>query len=230
MLPKVVAIDGPAGSGKTVIGKRVADALGYLYLDTGAFYRALTWLALTSGIDPQDGPALARLAEGAEIRIERPADDEEDRLYTVLVNGQDVTRELSKPTVAQSVSIVAAHPEVRAVLLPLQRNAAHQGRVVMAGRDIGTVVFPFAELKLYLKAPLPVRVARRIEQLEAMGMKPDPALVAKEMAERDRLDQARATAPLRPAPDAITVDTTTLTIDEEVALILDLITQRSKRA
>jgi len=229
MLPKVIAIDGPAGSGKTVIGKRVADALGYLYLDTGAFYRALTWLALTSGIDPQDGPSLARLATSAEIRIERPG-EEEDWLYTVLVNGQDVTRELSEPAVAQRVSIVAAHPEVRAVLLPLQRQAAHQGRVVMAGRDIGTVVFPFAELKLYLKAPLPVRVARRIEQLEAMGMKPDPALVAAEMAERDRLDQARATAPLKPAPDAMLVDTTSLTIDEEVAMILDIITQRSKRA
>lgn len=229
MLPKVIAIDGPAGSGKTVIGKRVADSLGYLYLDTGAFYRALTWLALTSGINPQDGSALARLAEGAKIQIERPG-EEEDRLYTVLVNGQDVTRELTTPTVAQHVSIVAAHPEVRAVLLPHQRQVAQQGRVVMVGRDIGTVVFPLAELKLYLKAPLPVRVARRIEQLEAMGTKPDPALVAAEMAERDRIDQSRATAPLRPAPDATIVDTTTLTIDEEVAIILDLITKRSRRA
>jgi len=221
----VIAIDGPAGSGKTVIGKRVADALGYLYLDTGAFYRALTWLALTSGVDPNDGPALARLAETSDIQIARPAADD-GRLYTVLVNGHDVTRELSTPTVAQNVSIVAAHPEVRAVLLPLQRTAGQRGSVVMAGRDIGTVVFPFAELKLYLKAPLPVRVARRIEQLEAMGMKPDPALVASEMAERDRIDQARATAPLRIAPDAVVVDTATLTIDEEVALILDLIAKR----
>ncbi|HEX5418259.1 MAG TPA: (d)CMP kinase [Chloroflexota bacterium] len=229
MLPKVIAIDGPAGSGKTVIGKRVADALGYLYLDTGAFYRALTWLALTSGVDPRDGPALARLAESAEIRVERPG-DAEDRLYTVLVDGQDVTRALTQPMVAQRVSIVAAHPEVRAVLLPLQRQVAQQGKVVMAGRDIGTVVFPFAELKLYLKAPLPVRVARRIEQLEALGTRPDPALVAAEMAERDRIDQSRAAAPLKPAPDAILLDTAALTIEEEVAMILDLITKRSKRA
>lgn len=229
MQPKVIAIDGPAGSGKTVIGKRVADALGYLYLDTGAFYRALTWLALTSGIDPNNGPALARLAESANIQIERPNEGDE-RLYAVLVNGQDITRELSTPTVAQNVSVVAAHPEVRAVLLPLQRAVAQKGRVVMAGRDIGTVIFPLAELKLYLKAPLPVRVARRIQQLEQMGMKPDPALVATEMAERDRIDQARATAPLKPAPDAIIVDTTTLTIDEEVAMILDLITKQSRQA
>jgi len=229
MLPKVIAIDGPAGSGKTVIGKRVADALGYLYLDTGAFYRALTWLALTSGIDPQDGPSLARLATSPGDSQRAPGGG---RRLAVHRAGKRAGRdpELSEPAVAQRVSIVAAHPEVRAVLLPLQRQAAHQGRVVMAGRDIGTIVFPFAELKLYLKAPLPVRVARRIEQLEAMGMKPDPALVAAEMAERDRLDQARATAPLKPAPDAMLVDTTSLTIDEEVAMILDIITQRSKRA
>lgn len=229
MQPKVIAIDGPAGSGKTVVGKRVADALGYLYLDTGAFYRALTWLGLRSGVSPTDGPALARLAQNAEIHIERPG-KEDQRLYIVRVNGQDVTQELALPAVAQNVSIVAAHPEVRAVLLPLQRQLAEKGRVVMAGRDIGTVVFPFAELKIYLKAPLPVRVARRIEQLEAMGIKPDPALVAAEMAERDRLDQARAHAPLKPAPDAVVIDSATLTVDEEVALILDLIARRSKQA
>lgn len=225
MQPRVIAIDGPAGSGKTVVGKRVADALGYLYLDTGALYRALTWLALASGVDPHDGADLARLIENDTFQIERPTIPD-GRLYTVLVNGQDVTRDLSSPIVAQNVSIVAAHPEVRAALLPFQRQIGQQGRIVMAGRDIGTVIFPFAELKLYLKAPLPVRIARRIEQLEALGLQPDPAQIASEMAERDRLDRARASAPLKPAPDAVQIDTSTLTIDEEVALILDLIAKR----
>lgn len=225
MRPSVIAIDGPAGSGKTVVGQRLAQALGYLYLDTGALYRALTWLALQRGIDPHDGPALARLARQASIEIVR-SDTPTEPGYRVLVNGQDVTSEMTSPAVANAVSIVAAHPEVRSEMLPLQRRVLRQGHVVIAGRDIGTVVAPDADLKLYLNAPLPVRVARRIAQLEARGLKPDPSKVAAEMAERDRLDQARAVAPLKPAPDAIILDTSTLSIDEEVNLILDMISRR----
>lgn len=225
MRPSVIAIDGPAGSGKTVVGQRVAEALGYLYLDTGAFYRALTWLALTRGVDPGDGKALAALARQASIEIER-ATEPGERGYRVLVDGQDITRELTLPSVSNAVSIVAAHPEVRAEMLPLQRRVVHRGHVVIAGRDIGTVVAPQAELKLYLNAPLPVRVARRITQLKAMGIEPDPNAVAAEMAERDRLDQSRAVAPLKPAPDAVILDTSTMSVDEEVAFILDLIARR----
>jgi cytidylate kinase len=225
MRPGVIAIDGPAGSGKTVVGKRVADALGYLYLDTGAFYRALTWLALRRGVDVRDGVALAALARGANLEIKRSNVDDV-RPYSVLVDGQDVTHALSSPDVASSVSIVAAHAEVRAELLPAQRRVAQQGMAVMAGRDIGTVVWPFAELKFFLKAPLPIRVARRIQQLEEMGLSPDPEKVAAEMAERDRIDQSREVAPLRPATDAIVIDTSTMTIDEEVALILDFVARR----
>lgn len=225
MRPSVITIDGPAGSGKTIVGQRIAQDLGYLYLDTGAFYRALTWLALNQGIDPHDGPALARLARRASIEIERPRGPGE-RGYTVLVDGRDVTVDLLSPDVANTVSIVAAHPEVRAEMLPMQQQAASRGHVVIAGRDIGTVVAPSAGLKLYLDAPLPVRVTRRIEQLRAMGIVPDPGKVAAEMAERDRLDQARAVGPLKPAPDAVILDTSTLTIDEEAALILDMIAKR----
>ncbi|SRR5579875_1626134 len=225
MRPAVITIDGPAGSGKTVVGKRIADALGYLYLDTGAFYRALTWLALSRGIDPHDGVTLAQLARQVTIQIVHPT-VADGRPYTVLVNGQDVTTELSLPDVANTVSIVAAHPEVRAELLPIQRRVASQGQVVMAGRDIGTVVVPDADLKLYLDAPLPIRVARRLAQLRERGIEPDPAQIAAEMAARDRLDQARAVAPLRPAPDAVIIDTTAMSIDEEVATILDLIAKR----
>src|SRR5215472_1720195 len=126
MPPAVIAIDGPAGSGKTVVGKRVADALGYVYVDTGAYYRAATLLALRADVDQNDGPALARLLQGARIEIARPA-VADGRAYSVLLNDDDVTRELASPPVARAVSIVAAHPEVRAELLPLQRRAASRG-------------------------------------------------------------------------------------------------------
>jgi cytidylate kinase len=222
----VIAIDGPAGSGKTVVGKMIADALGYVYLDTGALYRAITLLALRDGLPLDNGPAIARLATKANLEFERPT-AEDGRLYTVLLNGDDVTPRLTSPEVASAVSIVAAHPEVRAELLPLQRRIANRGRVVIAGRDIGTVVCPSADLKLFLDAPLPVRVARRIEQLRLAGRQPDPAAVAAEVAERDRIDQGRAVAPLRPAPDAVVIDTSSLTVEQEVALILGLIAQRS---
>ncbi|HLZ10934.1 MAG TPA: (d)CMP kinase [Chloroflexota bacterium] len=224
MPPSVIAIDGPAGSGKSVVGQRVADALGYVYLDTGALYRALTWLALEREVDPNDSVRLADLARRATIQVTRPTIDD-GRLYTVTVDGQDVTRQLSDSRVGELVSIVAAHPEVRAELLPLQRRLACDGNIVMAGRDIGTVVCPAAELKLYLDAPLAIRVARRVKQLVAMGREPDPALVAAEMGERDRIDESRAAAPLKPAPDAHVIDTSILTMDEEVALILDLLSR-----
>jgi cytidylate kinase len=225
MKPAVIAIDGPAGSGKTVVGKRLADDLGYVYLDTGAFYRAITWLALQRGVDVHDGPALARIVQDANLEIGRASAD--GFPYTILVDEKDVTRELASPEVSKNVSIVAAHPEVRTALLPLQRQVATAAPVVMAGRDIGTVVCPSADLKLYLEAPLPLRVARRIEQLQQMGLSPNPAEVAAQLTERDRLDETRATAPLKPAPDAIILDTSALTIDQEIAYILDLIARRS---
>jgi cytidylate kinase len=227
MPPSVIAIDGPAGSGKTVIGRRLADALGYVYLDTGALYRAVTWLAIDRGVSPRDGERLAALARDAAIRIERPT-VADGRAYTVTVDGQDITRELSTPAVAEAVSIVAAHPQVRAELLPLQRRVASQGKTVMAGRDIGTVVCPTAELKLYLEAPLTVRIARRIEQLDTQGRNPDANRVAAELAERDRIDQSRAMAPLVPAADAVVIDTSAFTIDEELAFILELLARRDR--
>jgi cytidylate kinase len=224
MKPAVIAIDGPAGSGKTVVGKRLADALGYVYLDTGAFYRAITWLALQRDVDVNEGPALARIVQDASFDIGRASAG--GFPYTILVDGRDVTLELASPEVSKNVSIVAAHPEVRTALLPLQRRVATAAPVVMAGRDIGTVVCPSADLKLYLEAPLPLRVARRIVQLQQMGLNPNPAEVAAQLAERDRLDETRATAPLKPAPDAIILDTSAFTIDQEVAYILDLIARR----
>ena len=215
----VIAIDGPAGSGKTVVGQRLADVLGYRYLDTGAFYRALTWLALARGVSPADGPGLAALVQSASIQIERPGVGD-GRPYTVKVNERDVTSDLTLPSVGGVVSVVSAHPEVRSALLPLQRRVASQGNTVMAGRDIGTVVCPEAVLKIYLDAPLPVRIERRIGQLHRMGRQPDAAQVAAELAERDRID------PLKPAQDAVFVDAASLTIDQELAFILDLLARR----
>ena len=222
MPPAVIAIDGPAGSGKTVVGQRLADTLGYVYLDTGALYRAVTWLAIDRGVSPRDGERLARLARDADIRVERPT-VADGRAYTVTVDGRDVTSDLSAPAVAEAVSIVAAHSVVRSELLPLQRRVASQGKTVIVGRDIGTVVCPTAELKLYFEAPLDVRIARRVEQLAQQGRKPDPDRVASELAERDRLDQSRATAPLVPAADAVVIDTSRYSIEEELALIIGLI-------
>lgn len=221
MPPAIIAIDGPAGSGKTVVGKRVADALGYLYVDTGAFYRAITLQAQREGVQPADGQALADLTRRTSIVVDRPKEGDR-RTYTVLLNGTDVTDELSTPDVAGAVSIVAAHPEVRTELLPIQRRAVAEGRVVIAGRDIGTVIAPEAGLKLFLGAPFSVRVSRRVEQLEKQGRNPNPPAIAAEMAARDRIDQTRAVAPLVPAPDAVILDTSTMTIDEEVARILEL--------
>jgi cytidylate kinase len=221
----VIAIDGPAGSGKSAIGQRLAEALGYVYLDTGALYRALTWLALDRQVSPHDAASLARHAREAAIEVERPTIDD-GRAYTVRVDGQDITTDLTNPAVAESVSIVAAHPEVRSELLPLQRRVSSQGNTVMVGRDIGTVVCPTAELKIFLEAPLSLRVARRVEQLELAGRRPDPSRVAAELAERDRIDQSRAAAPLKPATDAVVIDTSRYTLDEELAIILELIAGR----
>lgn len=226
--PSVIAIDGPAGSGKSVVSKRVADALGYRYIDTGAYYRALTLLALRDGVSAENGPALARLARESSIVIERPTVDD-GQAYSVLLDGQDVTDQLTSPAVGRAVSIVAAHPKVRAALLPVQQRAAEAGHVVITGRDIGTVVAPFAGLKIFLTAPLAVRIRRRIEQLEEQGRHPDSEVIARELAERDRIDQSRAVAPLKPAPDAVILDTSSMTVDDEVAEILRLAAERGFR-
>ncbi len=146
--PERITIDGPAGSGKSTIGEQLAQHLGYLYIDTGAMYRALAWLALQEGVDIYDGPALARLAQQAEIVISHPQVND-GRQYTVTVRGRDVSWDIRNPEVTQTVSTTSDHKEVRAVIIAQQRAMAQQGRVVMVGRDIGAVVLPDAELKIY---------------------------------------------------------------------------------
>ena len=220
MPPRTIAIDGPAGSGKSVIGLWLARRLGYAYLDTGALYRAVAWLALERAIPPGDGPAVAEAARAADLRVLPPSDPDSPRGYEVHVDGRDVTEELFGAAVNALVSQVAAQPAVRAVLLPLQRRIARDGRVVMAGRDIGTVVLPEADLKLYLDASTDERARRRWLQEERRRPLAD---VLRDVRQRDATDSARATAPLKPAEDAVVLHTDGMTLEEEQRRILELV-------
>ncbi|GAC1342720.1 MAG: (d)CMP kinase [Ktedonobacteraceae bacterium] len=217
--PGRIAIDGPAGSGKSTIGEQLAQQLGYLYLDTGAMYRALAWLALQEGVDIKDGAALTRLARQAVIGISRPQIDD-GRQYTVTVRGQDVTWEIRSSRVTQTVSITSAHKEVRAVVVAQQRAMARQGRIVMVGRDIGAVVLPDAELKIYLTASPEERARRRFAELmEWLGPEnPDlPPMdnVLKDIQRRDELDHDN----MQPAADAIIIATDSLSVPQVLAAI-----------
>jgi CMP/dCMP kinase len=207
---RVIAIDGPAGSGKSTIARHVAHALGLHYLDTGAMYRSVAFAALRRGIDPHDAEPVAHVAREVELRLDEDG--------TVRVDGVDATIEIRGPEVTRAVSAVAANPEVRDELRSRQREwaARHDGGVV-EGRDIGTVVFPEAPLKVYLDAPPTVRAARRSQEVHDLSFE----TVAADLARRDAYDQAREHAPLRTAEDAVVIDTAERTVDEIVAAVLD---------
>jgi CMP/dCMP kinase len=218
-----IAIDGPAGVGKSTIGERVAKCLGYLYVDTGAFYRALTVLALRAGVPLDDGLALAALAGRSAIRIVPPTVSD-GRQYTVLADDHDITRELRAPEVEGAVSWVAAHPPVRAALIAQMRAMADDLKVVMVGRDIGTVVLPNADLKIYLMTSISERAQRRHGDLMAQlgALAPSLEAVRDDMARRDAIDSTQ----LRPAPDAITINNDHLEPEETVERILEYLRQR----
>ena len=202
---KVIAIDGPAGSGKSTVARRLADRLGFDYLDTGAMYRAVTFAALRRGIDPADTGPVADLARVVDLDVTTDH---------VRVDGVDATIEIRGPEVSRAVSLVAANPEVRVELVRRQREWAHErAGGVLEGRDIGTVVFPDAVLKVYLDARPEVRAERRAAEVSDL----DYETVAADMARRDALDQGRQADPLRLADDAIMLDTSDMTIDEIVA-------------
>jgi CMP/dCMP kinase len=201
---RVIAIDGPAGSGKSTVARQLARHMGLEYLDTGAMYRAVTFAALRRQVDPADADRVAELARVIELEVEETG---------VRVDGVDATIEIRGPEVSRAVSVVAANPGVRAELVRRQREWAHKrGGGVMEGRDIGTVVFPDAVLKVYLTARPEVRAERRAA--EVIGL--DYETVAADMARRDAYDSGRDTSPLRQADDALEVDTSDLTIDEIV--------------
>lgn len=213
-----IAIDGTAGSGKSTLGQALAERLKYLYFDTGVLYRALTWLALERGVSPTDAEALARLARDTRIDVLKPTVDD-GRLCTVVVGEVDVSWAIREPRVDANVSAVSAHPLVRQALLAAQREVAARGRVVMVGRDVGTVVVPEAELKIFLRASLPVRARRRRAELMARGHDVSDEAVQAELRSRDEIDSNRATAPLAVAPDAVVIDSGEMSVHEEVDLV-----------
>jgi cytidylate kinase len=206
----IVAIDGGVASGKSAVGKRVADALGLPFVDSGLMYRAITRLAAERGVDPHHGDALAKLARSTRIRIDG------ERVWA---DGQELTEGIYDTDFADALPLVSATPGVREALVEQQRAMAEHG-VVMAGRDIGTIVFPDAEEKFFLVASLGEKVRRRAAQYERRGETVDDEAMRKEVELRDRVDSERAVAPLRPADDALVIDTDNLSLDEVVDTIL----------
>ncbi|WP_421657921.1 bifunctional pantoate--beta-alanine ligase/(d)CMP kinase [Leptothermofonsia sp. ETS-13] len=231
----IVAIDGPAGAGKSTVARRVAEALSLLYLDTGAMYRALTWLVLQSGVAVDDEPGVAELVSQCQIEVRGEERGERSEyaphpLPQILVNGQDVTQEIRSLEVTSQVSAIAAQPAVREELVKQQRRYGKNGGIVIEGRDIGTHVFPDAEVKIYLTASVQERARRRQQDLKNQG-KGEVSLDELEQSifERDRKDSTRALAPLRKAADAVEIQSDDLTIDEVVDRIVQLYRERSKR-
>ena len=199
----------------------MATALGYHFVDTGAMYRAMTWLALRRGIDPNDASALATLAHAVTISVSE-ARDVAIEPTSVLLDGEDATPHLRDDDVEANVSLVSRVPEVRTALVVVQRRLAGQGKIVMAGRDIGSVVLPDADLKVYLDASREVRARRREQQMRGAGLAPDFDALLTELERRDGLDSSRATSPLTAAPGAVIIHTDDLTLAEVVRRILNL--------
>ncbi len=226
--PTVIAIDGPAASGKSTVGYMLANELGFLYLDTGSMYRAATLAALQAGIDPADEVAVAALTRDLDLQI-RPASGAGDgRQYTVVLDGDDVTWELRSPEVDAHVSVVSSFPGVREEMVRRQREIAKMGSVVMVGRDIGTVVVPDAPLKLYITASPEERARRRWLDRKAQGHKTDYAEILADINRRDKFDSGRKHSPLRPAEDAVILDNTD--VDPQVVLVEILALLHSDRS
>ncbi len=218
----VVAIDGPAGTGKSTVARGLATALGERYLDTGAMYRVVTLAVLRSGVALDDAAGIARIAEGVDVSVDSHPDG--DRAY---LGGEDVSREIRGDDVTRAVSGVSAVPAVRTRLVAVQRQlAAQAGGVVVEGRDIGTVVLPDADVKIFLTASAETRARRRNDQNVAAGLGDDYAGVLADVLRRDELDSTRAVSPLRPADDAVIVDTGEMTQAQVIDHLRELVEQR----
>ena len=217
-----IAIDGPAGAGKSTIARRLAKELGYYYVDTGAIYRTVAYFLDLLGISPKDVDGVERYLDELTVAIEY---DEEGRQH-MLMNGMDVTDDIRTPDISQKASLVSAHAMVRDMLLDMQRDVAKKHNVIMDGRDIGTVVLPRATVKIFLTASAEVRAQRRTDELIAKGQKANYEQVLKDIQQRDYQDSHRAIAPLKQAKDAALLDTSDLDIDGVVAAMKEIIAKK----
>ena len=220
--PSIIAIDGPAASGKSTLGHRLAGALEYLFFDTGVMYRAVTWLALQRGFGMDDETAITALSNQVQIDV-RPPSKADGRACDVLADGLDVTWETRRPEVDANVSQVSTYRGVRQALASQQRRIGLRGRVVMVGRDIGTVVLPEADLKIYLDASAEQRARRRYDEIIARGGKVEYKEILAGVRKRDEIDSNRTHAPLRAAEDAVVIDSDHLTADEVFAKVVALL-------
>ena len=223
MKRQTIALDGPAAAGKSAVGTAVAARLGYRFFDTGAMYRAMTWIALRRGVNVRDEDALVTLANSVRVDTRENDIDAAERT-AVAIDGEDATAHLRDDDVEAYVSLVSRVPGVRSALVRMQRALAAEGNVVMAGRDIGTVVLPDADLKIYLDASEDVRAQRRARQISESGGAADVAALESGLARRDRIDSQRKTSPLTAAADAVIINTDVLTLDEVVERIVELAT------
>ncbi len=228
MKPTIIAIDGPAASGKSTIAAELARKLDYLYFDTGVMYRAATWAALDRGVAIADETAVTKLTESLQIDVEPPSVND-GRQYDVSCDGVDVTWAIRSPEVDANVSPVSVYPGVRSALTAQQRRIGLRGHVVMVGRDIGTVVLPEAPLKIYLDASPEERARRRYREVQVRGDQSQTyADILDNVKSRDAIDSSRATAPLKAAQDAVIIDSTNLSVAEVIARVEQLIARESE--
>ena len=221
-LPKTIAIDGPAASGKSTLAEKLAETLGYLLFDTGVMYRAVTLAALEAFHSVSDEKEVTGLSERMQIDVQPPT-KKDGRKYDVLVNGEDVTWQIRKSEVDANVSHVSAYPGVRLAMTSQQRRIGQRGRVVMVGRDIGTVVLPEADLKIYLDASVEERARRRFEEVRLRGETQTYPDILASMRRRDQIDSTRAVAPLRPASDAVIINSDKLNIEQVLQKVVKLL-------
>ncbi|HNZ14446.1 MAG TPA: (d)CMP kinase [Anaerolineaceae bacterium] len=226
-IPEIIAIDGPAASGKSTVGALVAEKLDYVWLDTGIMYRAVACEALETGVPIDDEPAISELAEGLDVDVV-PASVDDGRQFDVLINGKDRTWEIRSNEVNGSVSEVSVYPGVRVAMTELQRKIASKGRIVVLGRDIGTVVLPDADLKIYLDASIEVRAQRRLLEELSRGNTLDLEKTIEMLRHRDVIDSTREHAPLKAAEDAILINTDHLTIEQVVDKIIGIVSDCSQ--